>query len=277
MPEALFSFRAAAVAAGAFSLVLAASPRAGAWGPAAHERVTFEAIETLPKGLRPFYRAHRLEMPSLSVESTAAEDAPERRFAIDRLVPFPFTDVPRSEAAMKARFGDQESAKVGRLPWLVQESYAKLVEAFKSGDKERILAESDTLSGYVADLANPLALTENADGQKTGQHGLWVRFGTKLPEATEDKLKLSPEAARFLDKPQDYVFSMIKGSYIWLDNLLYQEEIAHRGQSGYGEIHHDALLGRAGHILRERLSQAASDAGSYWYTAWTVAGRPELK
>ena len=119
------------------------------------------------------------------MESTAAEDAPERRFAIDRLVPFPFTDVPRTEAAMKARFGEQEAAKVGRLPWLVQESYAKLVEAFKSGDKERILAESDTLSGYVADLSNPLALTENSDGQKTGQHGLWMRFGTRLHDAMD--------------------------------------------------------------------------------------------
>ena len=30
-------------------------------------------------------------------------------------------------------------------------------------------------------------------------------------------------------------------------------------------------------ILRDRLSQAAGDVGSYWYSAWTAAGRPELK
>jgi hypothetical protein len=34
---------------------------------------------------------------------------------------------------------------------------------------------------------------------------------------------------------------------------------------------------RAGRILRDRLSQAAGDVGSYWYTAWTAAGRPELR
>jgi len=34
---------------------------------------------------------------------------------------------------------------------------------------------------------------------------------------------------------------------------------------------------RAGPILRERLSHAAEDSGSYWYTAWTAAGRPELE
>jgi hypothetical protein len=252
------------------------TPRAEAWGPVAHRRVTSEAIDTLPKGLKPFYKAHRLEIPSLSLEGTLPEEGPDRRFAADRLLPFPFTDLPATEEALKARF-TEESGKVGRLPWLVQESYARLVEAFKGQDKVKILAESDTLAGLVADLHNPLALSDNADGQKTGQHGLWVRFSTRFPEATEDKLKLGPEAARFLDKPQDYVFSMIKGSYMWLDNLLYQEEIAHRGQTGYGEIYYDALHGRAGGILRERLSQAASDAGSYWYTAWTAAGRPQLK
>ena len=64
------------------------------------------------------------------------------------------------------------------------------MEAFKSGDKVRILAESDTLAGLVADLHNPLALTENADGQKTDQHGLWVRFSARLPEAMEKRSKL---------------------------------------------------------------------------------------
>jgi hypothetical protein len=250
-------------------------PRAEAWGPVAHRRVTAEAIDTLPKGLKPFYKTHRLEIPSLSLEGTLPEEGVDRRFAVDRLLPFPFTDLPVTEEALKARFGE-EAGKVGRLPWLIQESYARLVEAFKAQDKGKILTESDVLAGLVADVHNPLALSDNADGQKTGQHGLWVRFSTRFPEVLEDKIKLNPEAARFLDKPNDYVFSMIKGSHIWLDNLLYQEEIAHRGQAAYGEIYYDALWGRAGVHLRERLSSAASDAGSYWYTAWTAAGRPEL-
>ena len=29
--------------------------------------------------------------------------------------------------------------------------------------------------------------------------------------------------------------------------------------------------------MRERLSHAAEDTASYWYTAWTAAGRPEMK
>ncbi len=269
-----FAARLAAAAVAAASLCLPGP--AWAWGPGAHQRIISEAIETLPKGLKPYYKSHRLEIPSLSAEGSTAEDAPERRFTADRLVPFPFTDLPRTEAALLARY-PEDAARIGRLPWLIQESYDRLVEAFRSGDKTRILAESDTLGGYVADMSNPLALSDNADGQKTGQHGLWVRFSTKLPEAMDKRLKMGPEAARFLDDPKGHVFAMATAAYVWLDNLVYEEDLAHRGQSGYSELYYESLERRAGGLLRARLDQAATDVGSYWFTAWTAAGRPELK
>jgi hypothetical protein len=256
--------------------VLATSPTAFAWGPVAHQVVSAKAIDTLPKGLQPFYKIHRYEMPTLSPEGIPGEEGPERRFAIDHFLPFPFADIPRTEASLKAKHGDAAS-QAGRLPWLISESYGRLVAAFKAGDKTKILDESDVIAGFVADLHNPLALTDNYDGQKTEQHGLWIRFSVKLPQVMEKRLKLNPDAARFLDKPDDFVFAIINATYIWLDNLLYEEELAHRGKSGYTEIYYDTLEGRAGDILKSRLSRAAEDVGSYWYSAWTDAGRPELK
>jgi len=261
----------------AVALVALGAAPARAWGPLVHQRVTSEAIDTLPKGLKPFYKAHRLELPSLAVDAPPPEDeGTERRFTLDRFLPFPFSDLPHTEAALKTKYGD-DASKAGRLPWLIQESYARLVEAYRSGDKGKILTESDTLSGYVADLHNPLALTENYDGQKTGQHGLWVRFSNKLPEAMDKKLNFGGQTARLIDDPKGYVFSMITQTYIWLDNLLYLEELAKRGQSGYTEIYYDTLAGKAGPLTKDRLEEATTDVGSYWYTAWTTAGRPELK
>jgi hypothetical protein len=262
----------------AIGLLTGAAAPARAWGPIVHQRVASEAIDTLPKGLRPFYKAHRLEIPSLAVDTPPpGEEGLDRRFGVDRFLPFPFADVPRTEAALKAKYGDEAAAKAGRLPWLIQESYARLVEAFRSGEKGRILEESDTLAGYVADLHNPLALTENADGQKTGQHGLWVRFTTKLPEAMDKKLNFSGQPARLIDDPKGYVFALLPRVYIWVDNLLYVEELARRGQSGYTELYYDTLAEKMGPLLKGRLEEATTDAGSYWYTAWTAAGRPDLK
>ena len=147
----------------------------------------------------------------------------------------------------------------------------------KAADKEKILTESDVLAGLVVDLHSPLNLTENYDGQMTGQHGMWVRLEEKLPQAMGKDLKASPDAAKYLDNPKEYVFSIMLGTYVWLDNVLYLEELVRRGKTGYGDPYFEDLAHRVGPILREHLSRAAEDAGSYWYTAWTVAGRPELK
>jgi len=262
----------------ALAFTLTALPAAPllAFGDRAHQAVTDKAIDTLPKGLKPFYKAHKLEMPTLSLEGDLPDEGTDRRFAIDRILPFPFADVPHTEGQLKEKYPEL-AGQVGRLPWLIQESYAKLVEAFKAGDKVRILEESDRLAGLVTDLHNPLALTENADGQKTEQHGLWIRFGVKLPEAMGKDLGLNPDAAVFLDNPNEHVFSIINGTYVWLDNLLYEEELAHRGHGGYGERYFEAFAQRAGRLLKDRLSHAADEAGSYWYSAWQQAGRPELK
>jgi hypothetical protein len=242
----------------------------------AHQVVAAGAIDTLPKQLKAFYKAHRQEMPSLALEPEFAPRGADRRFMVDRLLPFPFTELPRSETELKAKYGERAEG-IGRLPWLVQESYARLVEAMKAGDKDKILGESDVIAGLVVDLNSPLNLTENYDGQKTGQHGMWVRLVEKLPQAMGNNLKVSPDAARYLDNPKEYVFSIMLGTYVWLDNILYLEELARRGKAGYGDPYFEDLASRVGPILKVRLSRAAEDAGSYWYTAWSVAGRPELK
>jgi hypothetical protein len=264
---------------GAVALALLGGPAAApatAWSISVHQAVTLKAIDTLPKPLKAFYEAHRLEIPSLAPDAELPAEGTDRRFAVDRLKPFPFPELPRTEAAFTQEFGDK-AKDVGRLPWLLLESHDRLVLAFRAGDKARILTESDLLSQLVADLHNPLALTDNSDGQKTGQHGLWIRFTVKLPEAMKGKLKLDPDAAHLLDEPRPFVFSMINATYVWLDNLLYEEELAKRGKGGYTEIYFEDLASRAGPLLRQRLSLAAGHAGSYWYTAWTEAGRPELK
>jgi hypothetical protein len=242
----------------------------------AHRVVVKEAVDVLPKPIKKFYEDHREEMPSQALEPRFPERGPDRRFLVDRLLPFPFKGLPRSEEALKAKFGE-EAEGVGRLPWLIDESYDRLVGAYRTGDKAAILLESDNLAGLVVDLNNPLNLTVNFDGQVTGQHGLWLRVAERLPQAMGGDLNLDADAANFLDKPKEYVFSVMLESYVWVDNILYLDALARRGKSGYSEYYFDDFARRAGPILEDRLSRAAEDAGSYWYTAWTVAGRPEMK
>jgi hypothetical protein len=247
---------------------------AWAWGPATHTQVMQEATGVLPGALKGFYQRHKLEVPSLSPNVRPAPEGPERRFAIDRLAPFPFREIPRKESDFDSHFGD-DAKGVGRLPWLIQESYPKLVAAFRENDKEVILQESDTLAALITDLHNPLALTDNADGQKTGQPGLWTRFAEKFPARSH--VKFGADGAYLIDDPATYVFSIVASTYVWLDNVLYADEQARRQDPSYGGVYYESMDRHAGSILRDRLSWASRDVASYWYTAWITAGKPELR
>ena len=256
-------------------LVLTLTPgSAFAWSESVYRLVIRKAIDTLPKGQKKYFEDHRYEMPSLIPDEDPPVRPDGRRFALDRLGTFPFSDVPQTEAEI-ARKADP--LVVGRLPFLLLAAHTQLVDAFKSGDKERILNAADAVAILAADLNNPLAISENFDGQKTNQPGLSKRFTAQLPEAMENRLKLDPQAARLLENPRDYVFGTLVRNEVWVDNILYADSLAHRGKASYAAPYFEALELRAGRLLSEVLSNAAADVGSFWYTAWTEAGRPDLR
>ena len=245
-----------------------------AWSDAVYRLILRKAIDTLPKAEKKFFETHRYEMPSLIPDEDPPARPEDRRFALDAFGSYPFKDAPQDEAGLKAK-GDP--AVIGRLPFQLLEAHGRLVEAFKSGDKHQILTAADAVAILAADLNNPLALTENFDGQKTDQPGLSKRFTAQLPESMEGHLKLNPEAARLLENPRDYVMGTMVRNHVWVDNILYADDLAHRGKSSYGGAFFEAFELRAGRLLGEILSDAAADVGSFWYTAWTEAGRPELR
>ena len=249
---------------------------AHAWSQSVHQEVLARTIDTLPSGLKSFYKAHKAELPSLAPDSEPAEESADERFMIDLFEPFPFDNVPYTEAGIKAKYPEQ-AARAGRLPWLIQECYLRLVQAFRGGDKEKILAESDTMARLAANLRNPLALSQNFDGDKTRQGGLWARFTARLPEANEGRIKWRLDDAHLIEVPKEHSFAVLRSVYVWLDNLLYLDELAKRGNNTYSESFYEQFGLRAGEILGMMLSAAVGDAGSYWYTAWSEAGRPALK
>lgn len=260
----------------ALPLTVVGAQPAWAWGRSAHQLVVERATSALPKELKDFYRDHRREMPTLSPdEDISWVEGPERRFILERFGPFPFRDLPRTEAAATTRFGDA-AREAGRLPWLVQESYDKLVERYRAGEKQEILAEADRLAGLVADLHNPLAVTEDFDGLRAGQGGLWTRFAVRLPEALAGRLDLDLDVAHLIDDPHGFVFSIMRASHVWFDNVLYEEDLASRTSAGQSDLYYEALRERLRPLLQARLEQAARNVASYWYTAWAAAGKPTI-
>ena len=103
-------------------LLLGASP-ARAWGPLIHQRVTSEAIETLPKGLTAVLQGAPAGDAIPGPRRSAPEDeSTDRRFTLDRFLPFPFRGHPahrgRPEGEIRRRRGQ------GRTPALADPGVA---------------------------------------------------------------------------------------------------------------------------------------------------------
>jgi hypothetical protein len=87
---------------------------------------------------------------------------------------------------------------------------------------------------------------------------------------------VQPNEAVFIHDPTDHAFELCLTSHSWLENVLLADRRAHEGLSAYSQEYYDRFYSLAGAILVRQLSDAATDVGSYWLTAWINAGRPQL-
>ncbi len=61
-----------------------------------------------------------------------------------------------------------------------------------------------------------------------------------------------------------------------LESILLADIRSHEGLTSYGDEYYDRFYAKAGAVLVRQLSDASTDIGSYWMTAWINAGRPQL-
>ena len=114
------------------------------------------------------------------------------------------------------------------------------------------------------------------DGHLSGQNGVNERFGTALVDRYSSYFFMRPNDATFIADPTDHAFEACLGSHSWLETILYADREARRGLNSYTDEYYDHFYNQAGAALIRQLSEAASDVGSYWLTAWKNAGQPPL-
>jgi hypothetical protein len=129
---------------------------------------------------------------------------------------------------------------------------------------------------HVTDLSQPLMVSKEGDGDMIDQEGFRERFDSRLLDIYGEKLKVDASTAIYLDDPDAYIISILVRSYVWVDNLLLYEYLSRKGVSSYDRFYYEGIWLRAEGIINERISESAEDVASYWYTAWSKAGRPDL-
>jgi hypothetical protein len=251
------------------------------WGGNGHKVVLNQAIDTVPADLRAYLESNRSFLLQHVTDPLDAEvkNPAERHnhfIRLDKYGRFPFTALPRSYKAAVNKYGKSKIESTGLLPWEIGVYSQKLTEAMKLGRWDEARLDAAILAFYVAEAHDPFNTTENFDGHLTEQTGINERFGATLIDRFSSFFPMRPNDASFITDPTDHGFEACLSAHSWLEVILLADRSARLESKSYNDEYFDRFYNQSAGTLIRQLSDAATDIGSYWLTAWTNAGKPAL-
>lgn len=276
------------------------NPPSPYWGFFAHKRINRMAVFTLPEGMLGFYKSKIEFITEHAVDPdkrryAVKEEAARHyididHYAVDSLDPFEV--VPEKWDDAVAKFTEDTLQAYGIVPWHLQVMLYKLTKAFKDENIDLILKYSADIGHYIGDSHVPLHTTENYNGQMTGQKGIHGFWESRIPELFSEDYDFFIGKAEYIEKPLRYTWDRVKESHYAVDSVLHFEKVLNsefptdqkysyeeRGRTSvktysaeYTKEYSDRLDG----MVERRMRKAIISVGSFWYTAWVNAGKPDL-
>jgi hypothetical protein len=265
-----------------FLTFLLAPAQAFAWGANAQRLIANRAVDTLPPELQSFFDVNRefilrhVTDPLGWLDKTPATERPNHTLYLDRYGKFPFDSLPREYQSALAKFGRAKLLTNGVLPWQIGVYSQRLTEAMRNSNWGQAKLVAALLASYVAESHDPFVTTENFDGHLSGQTGINLRFGVSLVDRYSLFFPMRPNDATFIDDPTMHAFDDCMSAHSWLENILLADLRSREGLSDYTDDYYDRFYNQIGATLIRQLSDASTDVGSYWLTAWINAGRPAM-
>jgi len=255
--------------------------KTNAWGASAQRIIVGKAVDTLPPDLRSFFDENRSYLAlhvadPLDAVSKTPNEKHNHFIYLDRYGRFPYTTLPRVYKVALSKYSKSKLEATGLLPWQIGVYSAKLTTSFQQGRWEEVKLNAAILAGYVAEAHDPFNTTENFDGHLTQQNGINERFGTTLIDRFSSFFPIRPNDASFISDPTDHAFESCLSAHSALETILLADRDARLSSKAYNDEYFDHFYNLTAATLIRQLSEASTDVGSYWLTAWTNAGKPNL-
>ena len=262
------------------TLALFFGPRSSfGWGQSADRFITNKAVDTLPPEMLPFFDANRQFLVQHATDPESEnKDSDERNgfIRLDHYGQFPFSALPHAYTAAVSKFTRRTVEMYGLLPWQIGIYSKKMTDALEAHNWAEAKLSAAILAYYVAAAHDPFNTTMNHDGSLSEQPGVNERFSTGLVDRYQLFFFVKPNEATFIRDPTEHAFHSAMSAHTWLENVLWSDYRAHQGLASYGDAYYDRFYAQAGAVLVRQFSDAATDVGSFWMTAWINAGRPQL-
>jgi len=269
---------------------LAVPTPAHAWGFDAHRFIVSRAIRLLPREVRPLFEANRAVVVEHSLDPDTWRDVfggaedPHHYLNLDweGYGPYPFSGLPRKYDDAVKKFGQAQVDRNGTLPWRVEHIYGKLRDAFaayrRRGSFGRfdILFYSAWMAHYVSDAHVPLHAVIDADGQRTNQRGIHVRFEAQMFERYRDQLTITPPSLVPIGAPLDFTFeALLQGTQL-VPTVLEADRLAIGDRDIYDDAYYQAFFKGSRAVLERRLSESSAAVAAMIAGAWEAAGKPPV-
>ncbi len=271
------------------------------WGFFGHKKINRLAVFTLPPEIFPLYKKHIDYLTDHAVDPDkrryAMKGEAERHFIdIDHFAKNgenPFDVVPRRWSDAVEKFGEDTLRAYGIVPWHLNTMLYRLKNAFEDKNLSQILKISADFGHYIGDAHVPLHTTENYNGQMTNQKGIHGFWESRLPELFSEDYDLFVGQAQKIEHPLDDIWKIVQSSHFALDSVLgFEADLTkefdadkkyayeQRGavtMKVYSKEFSEAYHKRLNYMVERRMYSAIRYVGSFWYTAWDMAGRPSIK
>jgi hypothetical protein len=252
-----------------------------AWGENAQRLIVNRAVDTVPYEIRPFFENNRkFLIDHVDDPLGLIDEHPWERnnhfIELDKYGKFPFDALPRNYKAAIDKYSKSRILATGLLPWQIGVYSEKLTEDFRAGKWEQAKLDAAFLANFVAEAHDPFNTTENFDGRLTLQNGVNDRFNDVLIARYGSFFPLSPRDAFFVSDPTDYAFDSCLEAHSLVESILLADRHAKKGLTSYTDEYYDRFYSLTAASLIRQLSDASTDVGSYWLTAWMNAGKPAL-
>lgn len=280
------------------SVVILAGIVCSSWGFLGHRTIHQLAVYELPPSMRYFFHRNMTEIVKRSVRpdqrrNEDKEEAPKHFIDLELYGDSAAWKMPLLWKDALKRYGMDSLKKCGYVPYYVITMKERLTAAFRGGNKDSILFYAIDLGHYISDAHVPLHVSENYDGQLTGQKGLHALWESMIPEIEIQQYDLrGRHKAKYLKHPERAIWKAVRQSQKLLHDVFEEEkavtasfrpEEKYRVQTRNGREYKSytsafakAYSARLGKTINEQLISSANLVADFWYTSWVDAGCPNL-
>lgn len=211
-------------------------------------------------------------------KDTDPTEGPKHYIDIDNYSEFIATgQIPQNYDSVVALHGLSFVIDCGILPWATERTFDSLRNCMIRLDFAKAQIFAADLGHYVADGHMPLHITNNYNGQLTGNTGIHSRYESTMINGHISEFVYTGTDAVFVTDVNQYIFDYLYENYPYCDSILEADNYAKTISSNTSSTAYKNALWEKSKSFTIPLFKHASNAlADLIYTAWVQAGSPPL-